>query len=182
VVALDRGGATDRRARERGETQGRCTLDQCLPPPWAVPRRSIASLSMWIVSRGFTGGARRAATGHLRPSDVANAVDPHNGLYLEIPRKSMRLPETRDLFSRRLSFPTTTETVSENIGDVSLEAPMGDEETIAEVLERCPENRYESADALYDALVTFVGDAYVGRKYYDDRGSQSGLNDEEVSF
>lgn len=59
---------------------------------------------------------------------------------------------------------------------------MGDEETIAEVLDRCPENRFESADALYDALVTFVGDAYVGRKYYDDRGSQSGLNDEEVSF
>jgi hypothetical protein len=94
----------------------------------------------------------------------------------------MRLPETRDLFSRRLSFPTTTETVAEQIGDVSLEAPMGDEETIDEVLARCPEDRFESADALYDALVTFVGDAYVGRKYYDDRGGQAGMDDEEVSF
>ena len=94
----------------------------------------------------------------------------------------MRLPETRDLFSRRLSFPATTETVTDRIGEVSLEAPMGDEETIAEVLDRCPEDHFESADALYDALVTFVGDAYVGRKYYDDRGGQAGMDDEEVSF
>jgi hypothetical protein len=94
----------------------------------------------------------------------------------------MRLPETRDLFSRRVTFPTTTETVTEEIGDVALEAPMGEEETVAEVLARCPENEFDSADALYDALVTFVGDAYVGRKFYDDRGSQGGMDDEEVSF
>ncbi|ESS05816.1 MAG: hypothetical protein A07HB70_01946 [uncultured archaeon A07HB70] len=94
----------------------------------------------------------------------------------------MRLPETRDLFSRRVSFPTTAETVQSEIGDVSLEAPMGDEETIGEVLSRCPHEEFENADALYDALVTFVGDAYVGRKFYDDRGSQGGMDDEEVSF
>ncbi len=94
----------------------------------------------------------------------------------------MRLPETRDLFSRRVSFPTTAETVRSEIGNVSLEAPMGDEETIGEVLSRCPHEEFENADALYDALVTFVGDAYVGRKFYDDRGSQGGMDDEEVSF
>ena len=94
----------------------------------------------------------------------------------------MRLPEARDLFSRELSFPTTTETVTERIGEVSLEAPMGQDETVGDVLARCPEDSFESADALYDALVTFVGDAYVGRKYYDDRGGQAGMDDEEVSF
>ncbi|MEF8819978.1 MAG: hypothetical protein V5A31_11535 [Haloferacaceae archaeon] len=94
----------------------------------------------------------------------------------------MRLPETRDLFTRRLSFPITTEAVIDEIGEVSLEAPMGDDETVAEVLSRCPEERFDSADALYDALVTFVGDAFVGRKHYDDRGSQAGMDDEEVSF
>ena len=94
----------------------------------------------------------------------------------------MRLPETRDLFTRRLSFPITTEAVIDEIGEVSLEAPMGDDETVAEVLSRCPEERFDSADALYDALVTFVGDAFVGRKYYDDRGGQAGMDDEEVSF
>lgn len=94
----------------------------------------------------------------------------------------MRLPDTRDLFSRRLSFPVTTDAVTEEIGEVALEAPMGDGETVAEVLSRCPEDHFESADALYDALVTFVGDAYVGRKHYDDRGSQAGMDDDEVSF
>jgi hypothetical protein len=94
----------------------------------------------------------------------------------------VRLPETRDLFGRRLTFPTTAEAVTDQIGDVALEAPMGSEETIADVLERCPEERFHSADALYDALVTFVGDAYVGRKHYDDRGSQASVDDDEVSF
>ena len=94
----------------------------------------------------------------------------------------MRLPETRDLFSRQVSFPTTTEDVIAEIGEVALEAPMGEEETIADVLGRCPDDEFGDADALYDALITFVGDAYVGRKFYDDRGSQAGMDDEEVSF
>ena len=94
----------------------------------------------------------------------------------------MRLPETRDMFTRRLEFPIACETVIERIGDVKLDAPTGDGETVGEVLGRCGEETFESADDLYGALIGSVGDEYIGRKYYDDRGSQPSDPDEEVSF
>lgn len=94
----------------------------------------------------------------------------------------MRLPETRDLFAREFSFPVACETVQEEIGDRELDAPNGDSETIGTVLGRCQDEEFRSADELYDALLTFVGDGYIGRKYYDDRGAQPGEEEEEVSF
>jgi hypothetical protein len=94
----------------------------------------------------------------------------------------MRLPETRDLFARELTFPVACEAVVDSHGEVELTAPNGGAETIAEVLGRCPEEEFRSVDELYGALVTFVGDAYIGRKFYDDRGDQSAIDSEEVSF
>jgi hypothetical protein len=94
----------------------------------------------------------------------------------------MRLPETRDLFARELTFPTSHGSVVESIGDEEIEAPTGHSETIAEVLERTSRDEYDSADELYDALMTFVSDAFIGRKFYDDRGSSPKSDEEEVSF
>lgn len=70
----------------------------------------------------------------------------------------------------------------DEVGDRELDAPNGEAETIEEVLERCSEDEFDSADRLYDALVSLLSDAYIGRKYYDDRGSQPGQDEEEVSF
>lgn len=92
----------------------------------------------------------------------------------------MRLPETRDRFRQQLSFPTDYETVLDQFGDEELEAPTGDTERIGDVLERTETGRYGSADELYDDLVGSVGDPFVGRKFYDDRGSIP--DDDEVSF
>jgi hypothetical protein len=91
----------------------------------------------------------------------------------------MRLPETRDLFARKLEFPATRETVVETVGDTELHAPSGEDETIAEVLERCEIEEFASADGLYSELMTFVSDAFIGRKYYDDRGGSSMAHDED---
>jgi hypothetical protein len=73
-------------------------------------------------------------------------------------------------------------TVVETIGDVELDAPWGDPETIGEVLTRTDDAEFHSADELYDTILTYVGDQYIGRKFYDDRGSQAGIDSEEVSF
>jgi hypothetical protein len=94
----------------------------------------------------------------------------------------MRLPETRDLFARELEFPVTTTTVVETVGDHRLEAPNGTSESIAEILERCAEEEFDSADGLYDSLVMHVSDAFIGRKFYDDRGGQPSDPEGEVSF
>ncbi|MFB6071294.1 MAG: hypothetical protein ABEJ76_09745 [Halanaeroarchaeum sp.] len=94
----------------------------------------------------------------------------------------MRLPETRDLFARELEFPVTAGTIEDRIGETQLDAPTGQHETIAEVVERSSREEFGSADELYDTLVTFVSDAFIGRKYYDERGHSSQGTDEEVSF
>ncbi|MEF8841203.1 MAG: hypothetical protein V5A62_06200 [Haloarculaceae archaeon] len=94
---------------------------------------------------------------------------------------AIRLPETRDLFSRELEFPVTCERVVDSVGDVDLESPSGSAESIGTVLGRCETDEFASVDELYGALVTFVGEAYVGRKGYDDRSSTT-TRDEEVSF
>ncbi|MFB6252145.1 MAG: hypothetical protein ABEI27_10765 [Halobellus sp.] len=93
----------------------------------------------------------------------------------------MRLPETRDVFVRELTFPTTIDAVIETLGDEQLKAPNGESETIAEVLDHCEQETFRSADELYNELLTFVGEGFIGRKYYDDRGTQT-TEDEEVSF
>lgn len=94
----------------------------------------------------------------------------------------MRLSETRDRFASELTFPVDHETVLDELGDAELDAPYGEPESIGDVLERAGETEYYSADDLYDTLVTFVGDAYIGRKFYDDRGSNADIDHDEVSF
>jgi hypothetical protein len=91
----------------------------------------------------------------------------------------MRLPETRDLFVRELTFPTSHQAVVEAIGEVELQAPTGQTETVEEILDRTTSEQYRNADELYDALMTFVSDEFIGRKFYDDRGSMPKDGDEE---
>jgi hypothetical protein len=93
----------------------------------------------------------------------------------------VRLPETRDMFSRRIEFPATRAEVVEAVGDEPIDSPSGDPETVAEVLGRSSTEEFAGEDDLYGVLVTHVGDAYIGRKYYDDRGAGGG-DAEEVSF
>jgi hypothetical protein len=92
----------------------------------------------------------------------------------------MRLPETRDLFARKLEFPATRETILEAVGEQELHAPAGQNETIGEVLERSNTREFETADSLYGTLMNFVSDSFVGRKYYDDRGGSSLAIEEET--
>lgn len=93
----------------------------------------------------------------------------------------MRLPETRDLFIRELEFPASCETVIELIGEQELEAPNGDDESIEAILGRSGVEQFTHADELYDTLLTCVGDAFIGRKYYDDRsGISSNTDDDEI--
>ena len=94
----------------------------------------------------------------------------------------MRLPETRDLFARELSFPVSADAVENHIGETELDAPTGQSETIGEVIDRSSREEFRSADELYDTLITFVSDAFIGRKYYDERGHSSQSTEEEVSF
>ncbi len=96
----------------------------------------------------------------------------------------MRLPETRDLFARKLEFPVSRETVIETVGGTELTPPDGESTTIGTVIERSETDAFGSADELYDTLMTLVGAQFVGRRYYDDRGGMPKSDDDEseVSF
>lgn len=96
----------------------------------------------------------------------------------------MRLPETRDLFARKLQFPASRNAVLETVGDTELSPPDGEVTTIRTVIERSEAEEFDSADDLYDTLMTLVGAQFIGRRYYDDRGGMPQQDDDEseVSF
>ncbi len=93
----------------------------------------------------------------------------------------IRLSEARDLFSRELTFPVDCQGVVEETGQVCLRSPTGSTETVSDVLGRCEGETFESNDQLCDALMTYLGEEFIGRKHYDDRGSNP-QHDEKVSL
>lgn len=81
----------------------------------------------------------------------------------------MRLPAARDLLDGAVSFPVDQATLLGAVGEYQIEAPGGEPETIREILERSADRTYESVDDAYTSLLGCVSEAYIGRKYYDDR-------------
>lgn len=89
----------------------------------------------------------------------------------------MRYSDAQQLFEQACEFPADHETVVEQLGNVELTAPTGDSIPIDRVLERTGESQYHSAEELYNTLFGNLDDAFVGRKYYDDRaGARSGVH------
>lgn len=81
----------------------------------------------------------------------------------------------------RLDMPIDQETVVENLGDVEIDAPTGDSETVAEILNRDPTEVYDSAEDVYYSILSNLDEVYVGRKFYDDRGPNP-MKSEVISF
>ena len=94
----------------------------------------------------------------------------------------MRLRETRDVFADRLTFPVDRQQVIDNVGDVALDPPDGDRTTVAAVLDLSDDEEFASPDELHRTVVGYVDDAFIGRKYYDDRGDQTGIPNDQQSF
>ena len=94
----------------------------------------------------------------------------------------MRLTDARDRFVSEFTFPVEQEQVLEAIGDVEIDGPTENPETVAEVLERSGVESFRSADDLFDTIIGSISSEYVGRRFYDDRGPNTALDIEEVSF
>ena len=94
----------------------------------------------------------------------------------------MRLSNARDRFVGEFTFPVERGTVLETLGDVEIEGLTNDPETVGDVLDRTNTEEFYSADDLYDTIIGSIGSDYVGRRFYDDRGSNAGLDIDEVSF
>ncbi|QWC19651.1 hypothetical protein [Halorubrum sp. 2020YC2] len=83
----------------------------------------------------------------------------------------MEYSDTERVVEQSLEFPVTRDAVIEQIGTVEIESPSGDFVTIREVLDPVDEEGYLSSDALYATIVGNLDETFIGRKYYDDRGS-----------
>lgn len=102
---------------------------------------------------------------------TARAVPPNS-------TTDMYYSELRQLVDQSVEFPVSHEDVVEQLGGVELTAPTGDSVTVTEVLQRTDESVYDSTDMLYTTIVGNLGDAFIGRKHYDDRGGDHTLPDE----
>ena len=91
----------------------------------------------------------------------------------------MKVNELAGFLEEELSYPIDRDQVILDIGDVELEAPdEGQTGTIGHSLERLNEESYTSPDELLHAIVGTLGDEYIGRKYYDDRGTNPEATEE----
>lgn len=85
--------------------------------------------------------------------------------------EGMRISDLPTRFETGLTFPLARSTLIEQAGDLEIEAPDRDDSvTLASVIERCDDTTFSSASVLYDTIVGNLDDAYIGRKFYDDRG------------
>ena len=92
----------------------------------------------------------------------------------------MKYSETRRLIDQRVDFPITQENVVEQLGTVEVTPPTGDSVPLSEILTRANESTYVSAEMLYTTIVGNLDEAFIGRKYYDDR-SGSGVRSDTAA-
>lgn len=86
--------------------------------------------------------------------------------------------EVYEHIDRECSFPSTRETVVDRIGAARIAAPNGEDVTVRTLLERSGQPRYESRRELHTTVLANLGEAHIGRKYYDDRSSNPARDDE----
>lgn len=90
----------------------------------------------------------------------------------------MDFSEVRAHLAQECQFPVEHEELVERVGDVHLDCPTGEPETVGTVLRRAGTASYRSADEVHTALLGAVGDDYVGRKHYDDRSGARSIPDD----
>ncbi len=84
----------------------------------------------------------------------------------------MELNELPEVVETAFEYPVATTTVAETIGARTIKAPtVTKSERLTAVLDRTGVKTYESPEALMTAIRGNLSDEYVGRKYYDDRGT-----------
>lgn len=92
----------------------------------------------------------------------------------------MKPQQLHDQLEEEFHFPVDHETVLNRIGEIIVDAPdANDSDTIDEILSRDNDEIYESCDDLYESVFGNLDDDYIGRKYYDDRGSNLDVSEFE---
>lgn len=84
----------------------------------------------------------------------------------------MRIQDLQHQFEREFTYPLTSETLFEQAGDALIEAPnQSDSVTLESVIERSNVSQFSSPFDLYYTVMGNLDEAFIGRKFYDDRGT-----------
>ena len=100
----------------------------------------------------------------------------------------MEIENLPGFLESELTYAVSHGSVLEHVGSVEIEAPDRDEtETISSIIGAVGQESYGSAEELFETIIGNVGDEYIGRKFYDDRGgnpadTELGPKDESVSL
>jgi hypothetical protein len=87
---------------------------------------------------------------------------------IDAERVGMRLVSDAEETFASHTFPTTTEELIAEYGEIDLELPNG-EDNLGDVLARMPEAEYESSEEAAQAAYGALGEEAIGRKGYSDR-------------
>jgi hypothetical protein len=79
--------------------------------------------------------------------------------------------DTYDGFATKFNYPVDREEIIEAAGDTDIRAPTGPSDSLATVLERTETRTFQSPRELHEAILANLGEQYIGRKHYDDRGT-----------
>ncbi|WP_148415224.1 hypothetical protein [Haloferax sp. KTX1] len=84
----------------------------------------------------------------------------------------MERSDLQSFLETEFTYPVSTSRVVERAGDVEISAPnVDDAETVETILDPLGAETHKSASDLYNTILGGVSESYVGRKFYDDRGS-----------
>lgn len=94
----------------------------------------------------------------------------------------MKLKELHEDVTDEFEYPVDHETVLAQIGDTTIDAPDGsDSMTVGNILPSDEDRTYETAEDLFNSIYGNLDDSYIGRKFYDDRGTNIDEGDYERS-
>lgn len=83
----------------------------------------------------------------------------------------MRIQQLKRYLDESLSYPTDIRSVCDTIGSVEIDAPSTSQNRPIQAILLDHENeRFDSAQELYQTILGNLPEGYVGRKYYSDRG------------
>ena len=84
----------------------------------------------------------------------------------------MNVGDLSEFLEDDLAYPIDQSSVIEQIGAIEIEAPDNQEtETVSTIIGSVGQETYGSADELSTTIIGNLSEEYIGRKFYDDRGS-----------
>ena len=90
-------------------------------------------------------------------------------MHLKTQVTKMRLSEVKEYIDNRVETPIEHDLAVEQLNGSEIDCPSGEGNGITDALEMDETRTYETSTEIHESVMCYLGDEYVGRKFYDDR-------------